>query len=195
MLAAAAGGPPLADHSNAIEAVIEEETALLAADDRTGPLGVESAAATHAPALSPPLVDERAYRRAVSSVTTEISSLGIALGYGSGTTMLALSIIPVSLMGGSVFSLHFAIGLTGLWWAVFTLPAAILLPSQRSKDRPSADRSFVAQQVKQGWSRLGRMMHPSEMRRLGSTFWYLLAWALMADGELREAATISRRQS
>lgn len=187
-----ADGSPLADdQADVREAFIEEETALLAADERTAPLGVQPTSVI-ARTATPPLADERAYRQAVSSVTTEISSFGIALGYGSGTTMLALSIIPVSLMHGSIASLHLAIGLTGVWWAVFTIPAAVLLPSQRSKERPTANSMFVKQQIKQGWLRLGRMMRPSEMRRLKATFWYLLAWALMADGEPRKRSLLVR---
>lgn len=163
--------------------VMEEETALLSEDDRTGPIGVDSEAGAfvyedHSDALT-------RYRSVVSFTASRISSLGIAIGYSSGTSILALMIIPVSLMKGSIFSLHLAISITGVWWAIFTIPAALFLPSQRINERDQVDGDFVKEQVKEGWERLGKMTKTSEIRRLRATFWYLLAWALLADGELR----------
>lgn len=55
----------------------------------------------------------------VSKATSEISSRGIAAGYGAGILLLVLMLIPVTLMEGSLFSLRLAIAASGVWWLAF----------------------------------------------------------------------------
>ncbi|KAF5364724.1 hypothetical protein D9757_012496 [Collybiopsis confluens] len=97
-----------------------------------------------------PLVTEAysAYTTYLSQTTSRLSSLGIALGYGAGIFMLIVALLVVALTGGAVakssdgvtaasttFSLRLVIGLSGLWWAVFTIPAAIWLPDGHELER------------------------------------------------------------
>jgi UMF1 family MFS transporter len=79
------------------------------------------------------------YDATISHATSCISSQGIiALGYGAGILLLIIALIPVTLLQGSMFSLRLAIGLSGLWWIVFTVPAAIWLPGRIWPPKPDS---------------------------------------------------------
>jgi MFS transporter, UMF1 family len=132
------------------------------------------------------------YHRAISLATSRISSIGIGVGYMSGVSMLCLMLIPVTSLGGSLFSLRLAIGISGIWWAVWTIPAARLL--QASGGHQTDDDKgyeFVKGKMKDGWKRVGTMLRWNEIQRLSVTFWYLLAWALLSDGELRLCCVVA----
>ncbi|TFK98024.1 autophagy-related protein 22-like protein [Pterulicium gracile] len=128
--------------------------------------------------------DSKAYDAALSSTTSRISSLGIALGYLAGIIMLILSIIPVRQLGGSTFSLRLAIGLSGIWWAVFSVLAGFLLPSHTTSAQDVAvpDKLSIWKECKLSWLRLGRTLHYTEIMKLRNTFKYLAAWFLLSDG-------------
>ncbi|KAJ7186951.1 autophagy-type protein 22, partial [Mycena filopes] len=127
------------------------------------------------------------YDAELSRATARISALGIALGYGAGIALLAIALVPVTRLNGSTWSLRLAIGLSGIWWAVFTLPAALWLPGgagagaggggEGGEGKWSAGREIAA-----AWKRLGGMLHPREIKRLRNTFKYLAAWFLLSDG-------------
>ncbi|KAF7795942.1 hypothetical protein EIP86_007109 [Pleurotus ostreatoroseus] len=134
-----------------------------------------------------------AYHTALSRATSRISSQGIALGYAAGILMLFVALIPVNLLHGTTFSLRLAIGLSGVWWALFTLPSAVWLPSSTSS--PTEDSEWAdeegSQEVKtwntkreivKAWKRLGGMLRWREIKRLRYTFQYLAAWFLLSDG-------------
>lgn len=72
------------------------------------------------------------YHKTLARATSHISSLGIALGYASGIALLLVILIPVILLKSSTFALRLAIGMSGAWWAVFTIPAALWLPGGRA---------------------------------------------------------------
>jgi UMF1 family MFS transporter len=125
---------------------------------------------------------------------SRISSLGIAMGYGAGICLLIVALIPVTKLHGSTFSLRLAIGLSGIWWAVFTIPAALWLPGGSAAaaaasdegaawQESSADGTWSAgREIVAAWKRLGGMLHPREIKRLRNTFKYLAAWFLLSDG-------------
>ncbi len=135
-----------------------------------------------------------AYHSATSAATARISSRGVGIGYISGVAVLCLTILPVSLLGGSLFSLRLAVGISGLWWAVFSVPAAVWLPGGKGNQvqaKASTEKVVVKEKLKDGWTWLGGMMHAREIRRLRVTYWYLLAWALLSDGETRRLLVIA----
>lgn len=72
------------------------------------------------------------YNEALSKSTSRISSRGIALGYGAGIALLCVALIPVTVLNGSTFSLRLAVSMSGMWWALFSIPTAIWLPSGRA---------------------------------------------------------------
>ncbi|TCD66054.1 Autophagy- protein 22 [Steccherinum ochraceum] len=134
------------------------------------------------------------YNATLSRMTSRISSLGIALGYLSGISLLLLALIPVTKLGGSTFSLRLAISMSGIWWAIFTLPAAVWLPGVSSKASTPEWGDESTQRVRDGeewstgreilnaWKRLGGMLRWREMKKLKNTFQYLAAWFLLSDG-------------
>lgn len=145
------------------------------------------------------------YDMILSAATSRISSQGIAMGYGAGIFLLIIALIPVTMMHGSTFSLRLAIGLSGIWWAVFSVPAWIWLPEGDSgfgmggddrrlwpsghemEDRATErsrkeDEWNLWKEVKAAWVRLGGMLRWREIKRLRNTFRYLAAWFLLSDG-------------
>jgi len=141
---------------------------------------------------------EKEYQAELSRATSRISSLGIALGYGAGICMLIVALIPVTMLKGTTFALRLAIGLSGVWWAVFTIPAAVWLPSTAStidvryRERVGRrvedvdlddDKDWrFGQEVAAAWIRLGNMLRWREIKKLRNTFKYLAAWFLLSDG-------------
>jgi UMF1 family MFS transporter len=114
----------------------------------------------------------------ISMAISRISAKGTALGFGSGVVLLALLTIPVMVLKGSTGSLRLAVGISGIWWAVFTVPAARYLPAaKREGDAAWTD-------IGKAWKRLGGMIRLEEMRRLRNTYMFLLAWIFLSDGEL-----------
>ncbi|KAI0654316.1 autophagy-type protein 22 [Cubamyces menziesii] len=132
----------------------------------------------------------------LSATTSRISSQGIALGYSSGIVMLLLALIPVRAMKGSTDSLRLAVGLSGIWWALFSLPAAVWLPGASSvrqaddalgegeeADIVPGERDWsMTREIGRAWKRLGQMLKWREIKRLRNTFVYLAAWFLLSDG-------------
>ena len=142
---------------------------------------------------SPALADaKKAHDAVLSATTARISSQGIALGYSAGILMLVLALVPVSAMHGSTDALRLAVGLSGLWWALFSLPAAAWLPGGASVDisdgvagdsgAHGAEEWRMSREIAHAWARLGRMLRPSQIARLRHTFLYLAAWFLLSDG-------------
>ncbi|KAG1734927.1 autophagy-related protein 22-like protein [Suillus paluster] len=128
------------------------------------------------------------YTAALSRATSRISSLGIASGYGAGIILLLVALVPVTRLNGSTFSLRLAIGLSGIWWALFSIPAAIWLPNASNIDEPECgsikpdDEWTFGSEIAAAWKRLGVMLRWREIKRLQHTFRYLAAWFLLSDG-------------
>lgn len=135
----------------------------------------------------------------LSTTTSRISSQGIALGYASGIVMLLLALIPVRAMKGSTDALRLAIGLSGIWWAVFSLPAAVWLPGAATIARAThvleedgdgvhlqavedEQKWSMTREIARAWRRLGQMLRWREIKKLRNTFTYLAAWFLLSDG-------------
>ena len=136
-----------------------------------------------------------AYNTALSRATSRISSQGIALGYAAGIVLLAIALVPVTRLHGTTFSLRLAIGLSGIWWAAFSLPAAAWLPSGRTaveaggedgwgaEEGPDAKEKWsTGREILKAWRKLGNMLRWSEIKRLRNTFKFLAAWFLLSDG-------------
>jgi MFS transporter, UMF1 family len=142
----------------------------------------------------------------LSRATARISSHGIALGYTAGILRLLVTVLPVQRAGGSTDALRFAIGGSGVWWALFSIPALLLLPGARGYEEaqntdvteereglltsePASDavpavttESSLRREVVDAWRRLGNMLRWENIRRLRNTFRYLAAWFLLSDG-------------
>jgi hypothetical protein len=84
------------------------------------------------------------------------------------------------LMGGTTSSLRVAVGVSAIWWAVFTIPAWRGLPGGgKSVDQ---HRSSGVSSLAHGWKRVATMIKPSEIKSLPNLFTFLLAWIFLSDG-------------
>ena len=119
------------------------------------------------------------YASLLSLTISRLSSTGTALGFLSGVSVLVLLVIPVTLLHGSTASLCLAIGLSGVWWAVFTIPAWVGLPSGSRHPGQGGGR---ARWMSKGWARVGSMLRWSEMKALPNLYTFLLAWIFLSDG-------------
>ncbi|KAG6833334.1 hypothetical protein H0H87_008510 [Tephrocybe sp. NHM501043] len=122
------------------------------------------------------------YDAELSRLTSRISSFGIALGYGAGIFLLIIALIPVTLLHGSTFALRLSIGLSGVWWAVFSIPAAIWLPGAETGEEALSGEWSTRREILAAWKRLGNMLRWREIKKLRNTFKYLAAWFLLSDG-------------
>ena len=157
-------------------------------------------------ASSVPLSSRAGYDDTLSRVTSRISSLGIAMGYAAGIFLLIVVLVPVEKLHGSTLALRLAIGLSGIWWAIFSLPAAIWLPGADATEvnRDQGDEEGISDgwdgtrisrsenterewrlsgEIRAAWVRLGTMLKWSEVLKLRNTFKYLAAWFLLSDGK------------
>jgi len=129
---------------------------------------------------------ESQYQTVLATETSRISSMGIALGYGAGICLLIVALIPVTKLNGSTFALRLAIGLSGIWWALFSIPAAIWLPNPPF---PSMEGTMdhkernLSREIVAAWIRLINMLRWAEIKRLRNTFKFLAAWFLLSDGQ------------
>lgn len=140
-----------------------------------------------------------AYHNVLSRATSRISSQGIALGYAAGILLLLVALVPDTLLHGTTFSLRLAIGLSGIWWAVFSLPAAAWLPSTGEAKFPvdSLEQEWgwdedetstisknwsLSREIVKAWKGLGAMLRWRGIKQLRNTFQYLAAWFLLSDG-------------
>ena len=128
------------------------------------------------------LVNAKAeYSKALTIATSRISSRGIATGYFAGIILLIIALIPVTKLKGSTLSLRLAIGMSGVWWGFFSLPAAVWLPSGSASTEVPEKRA-VWRQILFSWRRLWEMLRLTEVKKLRNTFKYLAAWFLLSDG-------------
>jgi UMF1 family MFS transporter len=127
-----------------------------------------------------PSTSDAHYNALLSLTISRISSIGTALGFLSGVSVLALLIIPVTMMGGTTSSLRVAVGASAIWWAVFTIPAWRGLPGRRQSTSGATQGATAG--LTQGWKRVGKMVTPSEIRSLPNLFTFLLAWIFLSDG-------------
>ena len=130
----------------------------------------------------PAFIDAKSeYSKALTTATSRISSRGIATGYLAGIILLIIALIPVTKLKGSTLSLRLAIGMSGVWWGSFSLPAAVWLPSGSASAEAPEKRNFW-RQILFSWRRLGEMLRWTEIKKLQNTFKYLAAWFLLSDG-------------
>ncbi|KIN04625.1 hypothetical protein OIDMADRAFT_156782 [Oidiodendron maius Zn] len=118
-------------------------------------------------------------------LSTHISSVGIGIGYCAGLLLQCLSTVIVFSMNSTTFSLRVVLFLIGVWWFLFTIPAALWLrprpgpplPAYDLKD-PSATRGWIAYII-YAWASLWRTVKLAG--RLKDITLFLAAWFLLSD--------------
>lgn len=109
----------------------------------------------------------------LSLATSRISSICFGMGCISACIGLATLEILLIILKGTNHALQLCIGLTGLWWGVFTLPALFLPKGERSSERIGWT---------DGWSRTGEILKPSQIRNSPHVYRFLIAWFFLSDG-------------
>ncbi|KAF9445237.1 MFS general substrate transporter [Macrolepiota fuliginosa MF-IS2] len=180
------------DINHSLDSTIESESS-------EAPLIPRHPPESHSPTASSSPDTRNKYDTALSRATSRISSLGIAMGYAAGIFLLIVALVPVTKLHGSTFALRLAIGLSGIWWAIFSIPAAVWLPGaaedagKRLSDEEVGEEAWTGRgegerewkfwkEIYRAWVRLGRMLKWSEVVKLKNTFKYLAAWFLLSDG-------------
>ncbi|KAL4874183.1 hypothetical protein BDV12DRAFT_159272 [Aspergillus spectabilis] len=147
------------------------------------------------PLLQPGQVDGAAPGEATTSLTplntsnelalsTRISSYGIGIGYIGAVLLQGICILVVVQTHQTTFSLRLVLFLIGLWWFIFTIPAAFWLrprpgpPLLRAHDG-KAGRSWVGY-IAYAWKSLGRTA--MRTRQLKDILLFLASWFLLSDG-------------
>lgn len=147
---------------------IDETSHLLPSDvaDRTTPPAPTPAA------VSPEL-----------KLSTKISSYGIGIGYIAGVLVQCVAILIVVATGSTTFSLRLVLFVIGLWWFVFSIPAALWLRPRPgpplSAGEPGKKRNWLGY-VAFAWASLGKTV--LRARRLKDVVLFLCAWFLLSDG-------------
>ncbi|KAI9619424.1 hypothetical protein H4Q26_014186 [Puccinia striiformis f. sp. tritici PST-130] len=120
--------------------------------------------------------EDEHYKTLLSNATADISSNGVALGGVSGIIALCLCLIVIISHDGNTDSLRWAIGFSGIWWAVFSIPAVFLLPPHRALNYSEIVNPFnPAKSFGRYWSML------REYKQLKNTIRFLMAWFLLSD--------------
>jgi UMF1 family MFS transporter len=116
-------------------------------------------------------------------LSTAISSYGMGIGYIAALLVQALAITTIRLMDSSLFSLRVALFIIGLWWFIFTIPAAYWL---RPRPGPPLHLDQTQGYLATGWvyfayswKSLWRTI--KHARHLKDTLFFLLSWFLLSD--------------
>ncbi|KAG0313770.1 Autophagy protein 22 [Dissophora globulifera] len=108
-------------------------------------------------------------------VSNSLSSHSMALGYGSGVTMLIIAAGIALAMGQTTYSLQIGIALTGFWWFGVSFFTMKYLPPQPGVPLAENVNLFLY-----SWRRLGKTLYKASL--LKETFKYLISWFILSDG-------------
>ncbi|PIG69277.1 autophagy protein Atg22 [Aspergillus arachidicola] len=116
-------------------------------------------------------------------LSTRISSYGIGIGYIGAVLLQIVCILVVISTHQTTFSLRLVLFVIGLWWCVFTIPAALWLRPRPgpplSCDQDGKQHSWPGYII-HAWKSLGRTV--IRTRRLKDIMLFLASWFLLSDG-------------
>jgi MFS transporter, UMF1 family len=117
------------------------------------------------------------------SISTGISSLGIGIGYIAALLVQSLAIYIVWITGSTLWSLRLVLCLVGVWWLLFTVPAALWLRPRPGPplhlSRSTSRMRTLAAYATYSWRSLGRSL--LRARKLKDVLLFLSAWFLLSD--------------
>ena len=122
-------------------------------------------------------------------LSTKISSWGIGVGYIAAvivqTLGIAIVVVADSMNTSTTLTLRIVLFLVGLWWFIFTIPAALWLRPRPGPPLPSTGKGKGSQRswfgyVGYAWRSLGKTI--LRVRRLKDVMLFLGAWLLLSDG-------------
>ena len=118
-------------------------------------------------------------------LSTKISSYGIGIGYIAAVIVQTLGITIVlaaeSTNISTTLTLRIVLFLVGLWWFVFTIPAALWLRPRPGPPLPSISKGnrWIGY-IGYAWRSLGKTI--LRVRHLKDVMYFLGAWLLLSDG-------------
>ena len=124
-------------------------------------------------------------------LSTRISTEGIAIGYTSGM-LLQLATIPLVIYTGKTTkSLELAILVSGVWWCIFAVPAALWMRPRPGPPLPAPKSSgrfrIILEYIVYGWMIIFATLR--QARRLKDVMLFLAAWFLLSDGYVTITST------
>lgn len=111
-------------------------------------------------------------------LATRISSNGIGIGYIAGLIVQIGSIFVVAGTGSTTFSLRLVLCIIGLWWGIFSIPAALWLRPRPGPPLPP-QLSGWAGYVQYSWGALFQTIR--QAKKLRDIVTFLAAWFLLSD--------------
>ncbi|KAK5078668.1 Autophagy protein 22 [Lithohypha guttulata] len=111
-------------------------------------------------------------------LSTRISANGIGIGYIAGLIVQVGGILVVALTGSTTFSLRLVLFIVGLWWLVFSIPAALWLRPRPGPPLPPHLQGWTGY-VRYSWGSLYKTLRQAKKLRDMMTF--LAAWFLLSD--------------
>lgn len=111
-------------------------------------------------------------------LATRISSNGIGIGYIAGLIVQVGSMFLVGVTGSTTFSLRLVLFIIGLWWAIFSIPAALWLRPRPGPPLPPHLQGWTGY-VRYSWGALFKTIRQAKKLRDMMTF--LAAWFLLSD--------------
>lgn len=122
-------------------------------------------------------------------LSTQISAKGIGVGYSAGLFVQCLAIGILILMNNTTWSQRVALLLVGIWWTIFTIPAAMWLRprpgpplAQHGKGRFAWVQYFIF-----AWKSLFKTVMVA--RRLLDVMLFLASWFLLSDAIATTSST------
>ncbi|KIW73091.1 hypothetical protein, variant [Phialophora macrospora] len=114
-------------------------------------------------------------------LSTKISSTGIGVGYMAALFVQVVAVGLVVLTGSTLFSLRLVLLLVGLWWFVFSIPAAMWLRPRPGPPLPTelTGRYAWVSYVTYAWKALFKTI--GHARKLKDIVIFLCAWFLLSD--------------
>lgn len=127
-------------------------------------------------------------------LSSQISARGIGIGYSAGLFVQCIGIIILLFMHGTTFAQRIVLFIIGLWWAVFTIPAAMWLRPRPGPPLPErlvngprhGARAWLSY-LKYSWTSLFKTAQLA--RRLVDIVLFLVGWFLVSDAIATTSST------
>lgn len=122
-------------------------------------------------------------------LSTQISAKGIGIGYSAGLFVQCLAIGILIMMNNTTWSQRIALFFVGVWWTVFTIPAAMWLRPRPGPPLAQHGRGRFAwlQYFIFAWKSLFQTVMVA--RRLLDVMLFLASWFLLSDAIATTSST------